>query len=166
VDLLEVWLDTLKDAGFAPEGPVGKPSGTIQSVIESSAILCSRFESGSYQREHHDRNQDQIILDTLTVAGIEELRGSGELDQDEPANTADGLKQPRELRDQYLAQFPEKVKILDICWAAGEHYREWKRWINEELKTGSKPDRGFRAILSSGKRPIEYRTKKRPDGWQ
>jgi len=34
------------------------------------------------------------------------------------------------LRDSYLEIFPG-AKILDICWAAKQHYREWKRWINK-----------------------------------
>jgi hypothetical protein len=29
---------------------------------------------------------------------------------------------------KYQALFPEKVIVLDLCWAAQEHYREWKRW--------------------------------------
>lgn len=69
------------------------------------------------------------------------------------------------LRDSYLASFPE-VKILDICWAAEQRYREWKRWLKHELKDGSTPDRAFREVLTSGKRPTELRDKPRPSGWQ
>ena len=71
------------------------------------------------------------------------------------------------LREHYLASFPDdKVKILDICWAAGQHYREWKRWLKKEVKDGSTPDLAFRRILTSGKRPEEFKKKPRPSGWQ
>jgi hypothetical protein len=71
------------------------------------------------------------------------------------------------LRDAYLRNFPdEKIKIRDICWAAGQHYREWKRWLAGELKSGSTPDLAFRRILTSGKRPQEFNKKPRPNGWE
>jgi hypothetical protein len=71
------------------------------------------------------------------------------------------------LSDAYFAAFPT-VKILDVCWAAGQHYSEWKRWLRHDpkAKDGSKPDRAFRAILSGGKAPSEYRKQPRPDGWK
>jgi hypothetical protein len=65
------------------------------------------------------------------------------------------------LRDSYRATFPD-VKIQDICWAAEQTYREWKRWISGEAKDGSKPDRTFRHVLTSGKKPEEVRRKPRP----
>jgi hypothetical protein len=74
---------------------------------------------------------------------------------------------PAALRDAYLASFPgEKIKILDICWASRQRYREWTRWTGGKLKNGSKPDVVFRAILKSGKRPEEYRPETRPKGWK
>jgi hypothetical protein len=69
------------------------------------------------------------------------------------------------LRKGYFAKFPE-VKILDICWAAGQHYREWKRWLKNELANGTVPDLAFRRVLSSDKRPEELKNKPRPSGWQ
>ncbi len=69
------------------------------------------------------------------------------------------------LRDAYLASFPG-VKIIDICWAAQTHYREWKRWLKDELKDGSTPDRAFREVLTSGKRPTELNKKPRPPKWE
>ena len=73
---------------------------------------------------------------------------------------------PTKLRDEYLASFGEKVIILDICWAAKQRYREWTRWIGGHLKSGSKPDMAFRAVLTSGRRPEEYRTEPRPKSWK
>jgi hypothetical protein len=71
----------------------------------------------------------------------------------------------KKLRDSYRSHFPG-VKILDICWAAGQHYREWKRWLKQELKDGSTPDIAFRRVLTSGKSPQELNKKPRPSGWQ
>jgi hypothetical protein len=73
---------------------------------------------------------------------------------------------PKELRDAYLATLPEKILILDICWAANQRYCEWKRWLRGLHEPGSTPDRAFRALLSSGKVPGEYRKQPRPNGWQ
>jgi hypothetical protein len=73
-----------------------------------------------------------------------------------------------ELRDHYLARFSSKLQILDICWAAGQHYSEWKRWLRgaKVLKDGSAPDLAFRSLLSSGKPPSEHRKQPRPKGWK
>lgn len=74
---------------------------------------------------------------------------------------------PRQLLESYFARFPdEKIKRLDLCWAAGQHYREWKRWIAGQVRDGSTADLAFRRILTSGKRPGEYKIKPRPPGWQ
>ena len=71
----------------------------------------------------------------------------------------------KELRDLYQEEFPDVI-ILDICWAATQHYSEWKRWLRNAVKDGSAPDRAFRAILTSGKFPREYRKQRRPSGWK
>jgi hypothetical protein len=71
------------------------------------------------------------------------------------------------IRDAYLSRLNgPKIKILDICWGAGQHYSEWKRWLRNAVKDGSAPDLAFRAILTSGKRPEEYRKQPRPAGWE
>jgi hypothetical protein len=71
------------------------------------------------------------------------------------------LTERETLRDSYRAAFPD-VKIADIYWAAEQTYREWKRWIKGEAKNGSKPDRAFRHVLTSGKKPEEIRRQPRP----
>jgi hypothetical protein len=71
----------------------------------------------------------------------------------------------KELVRSYRVAFPEN-KILDICWAAAQHYSEWKRWLRNAVKDGSAPDHAFRSILTSGKSPAEYRKQPRPDGWK
>lgn len=81
----------------------------------------------------------------------------------EKAKRADRKK----LRDVYFTHFQsEPIKILDVCWAAGQHYREWKRWLNYELKDGSTPDLAFRKILTSFKKPRDFNKKPRPAKWQ
>ncbi len=80
---------------------------------------------------------------------------------------ANSRPDPKTLRDLYFANFPdEKIKIRDLCWAAGQHYREWKRWLAGKFKGGSTPDLAFRRILTSGKRPQELSKKPRPKGWE
>jgi hypothetical protein len=69
------------------------------------------------------------------------------------------------LRDTYVALYPD-VLILDICWAAGQHYSEWKRWLRNAVKDGSAPDRAFREVLEGSKLPREYKNKPRPKGWK
>jgi hypothetical protein len=69
------------------------------------------------------------------------------------------------LADAYFARFPT-VKVLDVCWAAGQHYSEWKRWKRDALKAESSPDRAFRAFLTSGQLPKDYRRQPRPKGWK
>lgn len=86
----------------------------------------------------------------------------------EAVSTLEGRNTERRiLRDFYFASFSEKVIVLDMCWAAKQRYREWMRWIGGTLRDGSKPDRAFRAVLTSGKRPEEYRpSEPRPKGWK
>jgi hypothetical protein len=74
-----------------------------------------------------------------------------------------------ELRVKYWARFPgERIKVLDVCWAANQHYSEWKRWLRGPgvLRDGLTADLAFRAILRSGKRPSEYRREPRPHRWE
>src|SRR5438876_1172333 len=85
-----------------------------------------------------------------------------------PTNrTAHALASPKQLRDSYFAGLPgSKIKVLDVCYASGQHYSEWKRWLRGAIKVGSTADRAFRDILSSGKRPLEFKRKPRPIGWR
>jgi hypothetical protein len=78
----------------------------------------------------------------------------------EPPQTA-----RQKMRDSYKEKFPD-AKNLDICWAAKQHYREWKRWLKYEIKDGSLPDRAFRKVLLSGKSLAEQRKEPRPPKWQ
>lgn len=84
-----------------------------------------------------------------------------------PHVISDDVLAPQQLWAAYRAQFPaERIIIRDLCWAAGQHTTEWKRWIAGKMADGSAPDRAFRKILASGKRPREFRVSPRPDGWE
>jgi hypothetical protein len=79
----------------------------------------------------------------------------------------DAATDRKALWDAYRASFPdERIVIREFCWAAGQHYREWKRWLGGKLKDGSTPDLAFRRILASAKRPHEFNKKPRPAGWE
>jgi hypothetical protein len=127
--------------------------GMITRLCEASADLCNKLEVSALETESNAAPQPQHITES-----------------DPPKIDADQKAEREALRDAYLSKFFDgpKIKILDICWAAEERYREWKRWLqkNSPIKIGSKPDLAFRSILKSGKRPIEYRPIERPAGWQ
>lgn len=82
-----------------------------------------------------------------------------------PAVTVKEQADRKALRDSYLRSFPD-AKYRDICWAAQQHYREWRRWLNGEIRDGLKPDRAFRRVLTSGKSPQELIRKPRPPKWE
>lgn len=67
----------------------------------------------------------------------------------------------KELVAAYRQKFPD-VKIADIIWAAQQTRREWTRWISGQVKDGHRPDRSFRHVLTSGKKPEEIMGKSRP----
>jgi hypothetical protein len=120
------------------------------------------LEGAGKARDAAERARD-FVYEQLTAythelaPAISEVRPEGA-----PPNTLGR----RELWQKYRAGFPEKIKILDVCWAASQHYSEFKRWLRNVLKDGSTPDRAFRAILTSRKAPREYRPKPRPSGWK
>jgi hypothetical protein len=122
----------------------------IRSTVDSLIVLMPVFTSS------------KNVRNDLLLTAAEHL--AQKWAQAERAKKSDGTDRHK-LRDEYLATFPD-VYILDICWAAGQHYSEWKRWLRDAVENGSAPDRAFRAILSSGKPPREYRNKPRPKGWK
>lgn len=80
-----------------------------------------------------------------------------------PANSPESVR--RSLVETYRNAFPESG-IMDICWAAKQHYREWTRWLKGDLKDNSKPDRSFRHVLTSGKDAKQLRREIRPKNWK
>jgi hypothetical protein len=129
--------------------------GKIDKVFRASSTLCRRLEAKSLKNEFLQRQVDENVDAVLSHA----------LGTHEPVNS--GPSTPSILRDRYLANFPEeRIIIRDVCWAAGQHYREWKRWLAGEFKDGSTPDLAFRRLLTSGKRPLEFNKKPRPNGWE
>src|ERR1035438_8269143 len=97
-------------------------------------------------------------------AALELLTG-----QPAPATSASTTEQkPSERKailDAYRAACSRRG-IMDICWAAEQHYREWTRWLKGELKDGSKPDRAFRHVLTSNRDAREIRKVTRPKNWK
>jgi hypothetical protein len=151
-------------------------------VVESLDIQIEHYETlENYQPEWVKEIRDRTISATVGLVGVngaehwdffedEVIRTVRDYlkDRAKPAKarkTAQGADR-KQLRDAYLRQFNGEVKILDICWAAGQRYREWKRWIKNELKDGSKPDLAFRRVLSSSKRPEELSKTPRHSGWK
>jgi hypothetical protein len=100
--------------------------------------------------------------------GFKRILPKAKEDPNKPADAVPHQTAPsrKMLVDAYFAMAGEKIKKVDMCWAAGQRYREFKRWISGESKDGSKPDIAFRAILTSGKRPAAYRKEARPSKWQ
>lgn len=115
---------------------------------ESLGDICYQYEHGTAPSQLQHQRQNNVER-TSTL------------------NNSSSSKAPAraELRDSYMKAFPDAVK-LDICWAAGQHYSEWKRWLRGTLKDESLPDRSFRALLTSGKSPSEYKKQPRPHGWK
>ena len=123
-------------------------------------------------------SENQLVLERVaqfipaierTVADhlFKRLAAYVEVGKQTPSSTANAT-QPRDrkaLVAAYRAAFPE-AGIMDICWAAKQHYREWTRWLNGQLKDGSRPDRAFRLILCSGKNAKQLRREPRPKGWK
>lgn len=163
--------------------------GTILEYLRSYAVEVFDFYNTSYEsvpgytREWRQRLLVEAIQRVMGCCSGERI-GLGYLDEYREdvfqtlkahvgrlpqRRTADAqfsrpLKR-KALRDSYLAAHPRVVK-LDICFAAGQHYTEWKRWLRGVLKDGSTPDRAFRALLESGKWPREYNSRPRPSGWK
>ncbi|HEY6253855.1 MAG TPA: hypothetical protein VI685_28195 [Candidatus Angelobacter sp.] len=139
---------------------------SIDSVIE----MCPFFAPGEEFRPELNRILQEHIERMLARVQAERAKRAAIRGESQPAATerpATKPISPRELMNSYLSKFPdEKIKILDICWAAGQHYREWKRWIKNQCKDDSTADVAFRRILSSGKRPLEFNKKHRPPKWQ
>lgn len=171
-------------------------TGTIASLCLASAEYCYRLETKAIANLDPSAARNEIISSNLEAWAdvqarrehlvqkkLNELSLAEALadvvnivDEAPPAQTPAGQRseaeleaeraaERRALHDAYMVAFPEFF-ILDICWAAHQRYREWTRWINGKLKDGSKPDRLFRAVLTSKKKPKEYRVEPRPKNWK
>jgi hypothetical protein len=120
-----------------------------------SEFLQEAAQSYLWQRT---QSQDQTATPAPLGEAAPEAPPTPEVQEiDNPMQSNERLA----LRDSYRASFPD-VKIQDICWAAEQTYREWRRWINGEAKDGLKPDRAFRHVLTSNKKPEEIRRQPRP----
>jgi hypothetical protein len=139
----------------------------VAGVCLASAEYCYKLETKAIARERKMSRILNPLPDSLlpTSSLVPNLSAEVEAVLQLPASRAPGT--PKELRQAYVAAFPnEKIKVLDICWAAGQHYSEWKRWLRNKIKSGSTADLAFRALLTSGKKPNQYRKQARPIPWK
>jgi hypothetical protein len=131
-----------------------------QKAIDSLIAAFPPFKSGEeFRFELRCTVNDHLARRPETIEN-----GAAKAAPSKPASS-----DRKALRDSYLANFPdERIKIVDMCWAAGQHKREWKRWLKGDVKVkdGGTADLAFRRFLASGKRPEEYNTKPRPPGWE
>lgn len=143
----------------------------IEQTIESMIGLLPTFApSEEFRPELRRIVQEHMERTLVRVQAERAKRAALKAASQPPTQTISEAAKPlsrSELVNSYLSNFPdEKIKILDICWAAGQHYREWKRWIKNQWRDGSTADLAFRKILTSGKRPLEFNKKPRPPKWQ
>jgi len=177
-DDLEHWMDQLLRFCQA-EHPsyvaltFSSGGGSIQSVCEASVTYCTwleREELNTKTLGRHgviDRELQKAVGNAVETAFPEIGKQDDSSSTVQPSKIVkQQLPAPSQLRDDYFASFQEKIVVLDICWAAKQRYREWIRWTGNQVKDGSKPDRAFRAVLTSGKRPEQYRPEPRPKGWK
>jgi hypothetical protein len=181
--------EDVKDALWDCDDNVEKAIRILRTrVVESLDVQMDHFSSlATY---HHGwiveivlTTVDSMIglLPPLTIMPVEQFRGDlirtakHHLEQwlatkNKAATAAPPQPASSErtaLRDSYLADFTgERIKIIDMCWAAGQHKREWKRWLKGELKDGGTADLAFRRLLTSGKSPKEFRRQLRTPGWE
>lgn len=166
-------------------------TGMVTGVCLASAEYCYKLETAAIAKQEPAVARLELISanmkDRARAKALEEYLIEKEKDSlrlkdsqadvgniaDEPLRELPGSphlreKQvgPKSLRKAYLDSFAEKIKILDICWASGQHYSEWKRWLRGAIKNGSTADLAFRAVLLSGKKPSEYRKQPRPSKWK
>jgi hypothetical protein len=184
-DLSYAWLNAVKNTSIELQKPDGLweaidsdrkrgllPCGTIHAICEESARNCDSFEMCALEVEHFREIDAQSAPPTVVPPETKQATPR----RARKRSSVSRLRAERKrLADRYRARFKAKHLILDICWAAQQRYREWKRWINVErdkktgsilAKDGSKTDRAFRAILTSRKSPRQYRREPRPPKWQ
>jgi hypothetical protein len=165
-DPLRVWLNKLKNSRpeydrdtreFTQADGSGTSFefGTVREICRASANLCDELELAAMVAAAHPE---------ITGAKEISLRRARQSVQTRPSPATQD--EPQTLANNYHNSFPEKIMILDICWAAKQRYREWTRWIGGDLKPTSKAAMAFRAVLTSGMRPEQYRTEPRPKGWK
>jgi len=171
-----VLQDRLKDAMFAVGEIVCKAAEDGEwradlalDGLETFLRILIGYFYGPYSRtlseiERNMHTQGDALRATKQWLGFVERLAAVAEKAPEPKRSNEPLGRVA-LRDQYLRKFPDAV-ILDICWSAKQHYREWTRWIGGHLKAGSKPDRCFTALLTSGKSPRDYRIEPRPKNWK
>jgi hypothetical protein len=154
---LKVWLSNL----------AGRVSTKVDESIKAFGLkyhdVDGEIDEAIYEAIWKSVDQRLHIL-TSIPKGISHGAANSSVAKGAPQGSA---KESRKaMYDAYLSRFPEKIYVLDICWAARQRHREWRRWLSGKLKDGSKPDKDFRAVLTSNKRPQEHRKETRDKQWK
>jgi hypothetical protein len=111
-------------------------------LVSSIIGLCTPFAPGEQFRGELLLTAAHHLAKRLEAEAIKNKAASAALPN--PA-ASDRIA----LRDSYLANFTgDKIKIIDMCWAASQHKREWKRWLKGEVKDGGTVDLAFRRLLT------------------
>jgi hypothetical protein len=116
-------LDKLENSGTNPlESLIGlrgalilgyhglTTAGVEAELRTTLAELCDQYE--------HAIAPGQSKVAVVGFAPSEEIK---------PTESSTSLSRT-DLANSYLAAYPG-VRKLDICWAAGQRYTEWKRWL-------------------------------------
>jgi len=129
----------------APNAPTSPPIPDVKTQMVSAGIDVS--STASLLKMALAATQQEVTVETQGKSAL--------------------ILERESLRDSCLTAFPG-AGIMDICWAAEQHYREWTRWLKGDprARDGSKPDRAFRRVLTCGKDARRIRAEIRPKGWK
>jgi hypothetical protein len=146
-------------------------SWMTQIATDATASTLACFPQNEFIKQAENGEiayeEDRQFLDDLVRAVWDHAVSRRAASQPVPSATAT-IAQPEDrkaLVTAYRAAFPNAA-IIDICWAAQQHRREWDRWVKNELADGSKADRAFRLVLLGGKTATAVRKEIRPKNWK
>lgn len=162
------WVPTIMEESIRRVLRCLRNHPTLNSELCASLLSHTLVSHLRSTRTLHSADFDRLFGPSAPPAPFSLTTVSDEISKGKSSVLKSGGARPMErknLFDEYRSRFPEPG-ILDICWAAHQHYREWARWLKGELKDGSKPDRLFRQVLTSGKDVRKLRREPRPKNWK
>jgi hypothetical protein len=139
--------------------PYWKEAAEEQAIMRVFAVYSGEFGTAWHPTSTYEKPLRQTIARHVEELAASKNHTSAPIEQQKPPAIR------KRLFDEYRSQCPN-AGILDICWAAAQHYREWSRWLNGTLKDGSKADRAFRQVFASGKEAKTLRREQRPKEWR
>lgn len=146
--------------GITEEDFMGYPDMLVKTLRDHVLSLHIRYESSDNPLLNKlGEKLSETFISSEGMSSIPKVKGGF-------VNEAETIPStPQDLHRKYKTEFPE-VKILDICWAARQTYREWKRWMSGTAVPGHTPDLSFRKILTGGKHTKEWRSEVRLKSWR